>query len=68
MPVERERAVKAIEDFAESIALESVHELVTICNDLGPLIAILTELKITAPEATEICKKAMYRMLRTAVS
>jgi hypothetical protein len=68
MPVERERAVKAIEDFAESMALEGVHSMSNLCRELGTLIATLTELKITAPEATEICKKAMYRMLRTAVS
>lgn len=63
MPVERERVVKAIEDLAKSMALDSVRNMSSFCRELGTLVATLSELKITAPEATEICMKAVYRTL-----
>lgn len=64
MMTEKEKIAEMIEVFAKVMAAEKMRDLSTFCRELGVFLAALTELKITAPEADEICKKAAYSRLR----
>jgi hypothetical protein len=64
MMAEKEKIAEMIDTFVGVMVAEKLRDLSTFCKELGAFLAALTELKITAPEASEICKRAMYSRLK----
>lgn len=61
---EKEKIAEMIDTFVGVMVAEKLRDLSTFCKELGAFLAALTELKITAPEASEICKRVMYSRLK----